>query len=183
MRKIQYTIRKGKTLKTVKYTTQKLKYVNAAIEANKIMKTLWQKSEIREEREMREYCKANEICNTKGNKKADYYAVNRGKRTIEWKRKNWGKIDQQINYKIIMKNKAVLIYGENKGIVELAKTITQVEGKIYEIKLEKLDDEIKCKLKNTLEIPEEIEIDGEKYKAREIGKMLIENNVEIFEIM
>lgn len=169
-------------MKKVKVETQIKEKVNAAIKRNEVKKHLWETDENRDERKMREYCKANAISNTHGKRKVNYYAVNRGIHTIEWKRENWGEFDKPKEIKNEMKNKIVLIYGGETGILEIASHIKQIKNDEYEIELAKLKEKINGKKKNTLNLPDKIEIAREIYETKELRKMLIENKIEIFEI-
>lgn len=167
-------------MKRVKVETQIRDAVNVAIKRNEIKKHLWETSENRDERKMREYCKANAIKNTHGKRKVNYYAVNRGIHTIEWNREHIR--DGKSEPRNEMKNKIVLIYGGEKGIVELARTVKQINDTEYEIKLQKINETIIGQRKNELHLPDKITIDREIYKTLELRKMLIENKVEVFEI-
>lgn len=170
-------------MKSVKVETHVREKVNDEIHKNEMRKHLYETHENREERKMREYCKANAIKNTQGKRKVNYYAVNRGIHTIEWKRENWGEFDSPKENKIEMKNQIVLIYENEMGIVELARNIKQIEKDKYSIELQKLKNEIIIgKRKNELNLPDKIMIDKEIYTAKELWKMLIENKVKVFEI-
>lgn len=168
-------------MKRVKVETHEREKINKAIHENEMRKHLYETHENYENRKMREYCKTHKITNTHGNRKVNYYAVNRGIHTIEWQRENWKEPAKE--NRIEMKNKIVLIYENEMGIVELARTIKQLNENEYEIELQKLRNKIIIgKRKNELNLPDKIMIDKEIYTAKELWKMLIENKVEVFEL-
>lgn len=170
-------------MKRVKVEAHIREKVNVEIHRKKVLKHINETHENYEERKMREYCKTHNIKNTQGKRKVNYYAVNRGIHTIEWKRENWGEFDKPRENKIEMKNQIVLIYDNEMGIVEIARNIKQIEKDKYSIELQKLKNEIIIgRRKNELSLPEKIMIDRETYKARELWKMLVENKVKVFEL-
>ena len=164
--------------------------------ASEVYERYKQKQHLNEKRdsyERRKWKKRNDEYNRENKKNTIFcyetsenkrYSINRGIHTIEYNRQFLREIE--IVPDTTEKNKIVLIFGkkdgEYKGILKIATRIEKLENREYEIKLEKITDPFVATIKTTLEIPEIIEIEGEKYKASDIKRIIIEKDVKIFEM-
>lgn len=149
--------------------------------------------ETRESYERRKWKKRNDEYNRENKKNTIFcyetsenkrYAINRGIHTIEYNRQYLR--EKKFVTDTTEKNKIVLIFGkkndEYKGILKIATRVKKLEDRKYEIKLREITDTFIAEKKSTLEIPEIIEIEGMKYDASEIRKILIAKNVDVFEM-
>ena len=164
----------------MKIETHLKEKVNSAIERNKAREHLWETRENCDARKMREYCKAHDIVGTHGGK-AQYIPVNRGKYNINY----WRTHEDRRDHTNIWKNKIVLVYYKNKGILKLARQVKQLEKNIYniEIPIGSEIERIQGRRKSTLELPDKITIDKEVYNTPEMRETLIKNKVEVFELL